>query len=141
MQIHPPRPAASSFICLFPNLFSPFFWSLPEVDEEHLSLVQGQGQRDWKRKISCIIPLLTGTSFLMVYVCITRCRLSFLPLKKRSKIIASIHSCLTTFRWFWKIWRVYSQPMSLLQQHLCCPGWFGASRTHQDSLPQSQSNL
>jgi len=97
------------FYLPFPRLYFPFPWSVPEADEKRLSHVQGQGWREWKRKISCTIPPLTGSSFLMVYVHITRRRFSFLPLKNRSKTIASTHSSLTIFHWFWKIWRVYSQ--------------------------------
>lgn len=133
-------PVLSAFFLVF---FFPFPWSLTEADEKRLSHVQGQGRREWKRKISCTVPLLTGTSSPMVYVCVIRRRVSFLPLKNRSKNIASILSSLTIFHCFWKIWTVYSQPVlptvaTLLSQVVCSKQ---VSPGLPKSLPQAQTYL
>lgn len=124
-------------------LFFPFLWSVPEADEKHLSHLQGQGQRQWKRKITCTIPLLTGTSLLIVYVCIMRCRVSSLPFKNRSKAIASIHSSMTILCWFWKYGELIVSQCSSYSESFAGPVvWSMQDQLGlPKSVPQTQSIL
>lgn len=133
-------PLLSAFFLLL-SLPSP--GRLPETGEQ-VCPAQGQGWREWEA--CCAICLLT--SFLMVYVCVMRCGVSFLPLKHRSKTAASIHSSLTILHCFCKIWEFIVSQCPSYRYNIDVPGGLelegftrtakNASSTQSDALHENQ---